>query len=318
MNPQPKLRYSVVIPVHNEQEDVAELTRRIGEALVESYEIIFVDDGSTDATWERLLELRKPDRVRLIRFRRNFGKAAALMAGFAATRGELVFTMDGDLQDDPAETPRFVEALESGYDLVSGWKKRRHDPGTKVIASRLFNFVVRKLTGVELHDMNCGFKLYRGELAREVRIYGELHRFIPALAAWRGYRVGEIEVQHRPRLHGRSKYGLSRLFKGFVDLVTVLLTAQYGARPAHGFGWAALGSGALAGGSFVLMLPALGVRFAVGDVGFVVWPVLLCLTLLFGLGAVILMAAGWVAEVAVAGRLRDDPAALYSIEERLD
>ena len=318
MNSQPKLRFSVVVPVHNEQEDVEELTRRIDAALRESYEIVFVDDGSTDATWERLTRLRDPGRVRLIRFRRNFGKAAALMAGFQATRGELVFTMDGDLQDDPAEMGRFVEALDSGYDLVSGWKKRRHDPGTKVVASRIFNFVVRKLTGVELHDMNCGFKLYRGDLAREVRIYGELHRFIPALAAWRGYRIGEIEVQHRPRVHGRSKYGVSRLFKGFVDLGTSLLTAQYGARPAHGFGWVALGSAALAGLSFVAMLPLLGFSLEIGQAYFAIWPVALVSTLFFGLSAVILMAAGWLAEVAIAGRLRDDPASLYSIEERLD
>lgn len=319
MNLQPKLRYSVVVPVHNEQDDVEELTRRIDEAFQDSYEIIFVDDGSTDATWERLLALREAGRVRLIRFRRNFGKAAALMAGFQATRGELVFTMDGDLQDDPAEAPRFVAALESGYDLVSGWKKRRHDPGTKVLASRIFNFVVRKTTGVDLHDMNCGYKIYRGELAREVRIYGELHRFIPALASWRGYRVGEIEVQHRPRLHGRSKYGMSRLFKGFVDLVTALVTAQYGARPAHGFGWAALGAGSLGVVSFGAMLPALGLRFEmIGGADIALWPPLLGLALFFGLSAVILMAAGWVAEVAVAGRLRDDPASLYSIEERLD
>ncbi len=207
---------SVVIPVHNEQDDVAELTHRLTEVLGPDDEIIFVDDGSSDATWQRLEKLHQPDRVRLIKFRTNFGKAAALMAGFALTRGELVFTMDGDLQDDPSEIPRFIERLDEGFDLVSGWKKTRHDPINKVIASRIFNSCVRRLTRVNLHDMNCGFKCYRGDLARSVRIYGELHRFIPALAAHGGYRVGEIEVRHQARKHGRSRStAFSRLFKGF-------------------------------------------------------------------------------------------------------
>ena len=257
----PSIEYSVVIPVHNEEADVQELARRTMAEIGDSAELIFVDDGSTDNTWQRLMEIAEPDRIRLIRFRRNFGKAAALMAGFAATRGKIVFTMDGDLQDDPAEIPRFLEQMQKGFGLVTGYKKKRHDPINKVVASRIFNFVVRKLTKLNLHDMNCGFKCYRGELARGLRIRGELHRFIPAMAAAEGYSVGEIGVRHHARRHGRSKYGVSRLFKGFVDLITVMLLTEYRYRPAHGFGWAALACLAL---SVVTALTALGIGMLVG------------------------------------------------------
>jgi dolichol-phosphate mannosyltransferase len=313
---------SVVIPVRNEQDDVEELARRIAEQLRESYEIIFVDDGSTDATWDRLRSLVFPGRVKAIRFRRNFGKAAALMAGFAATRGALVFTMDGDLQDDPAEIPRFVQKLDEGFDLVAGFKRKRHDPFNKVVASRLFNFVVRKLTRLNLHDMNCGFKLYRGEVARGVRIYGELHRFIPALAAAEGYRIGEIEVQHHARVHGKSKYGVSRLFKGFVDLITILLITTYRTRPAHGFGWVALTSFVLSLACAVVALPLLaGFDIHIADRYFTTtwlgWALSLK-SLFFAVAAVVLMAAGWVAEVAIRAPLAADPASQYAVEERLE
>ncbi len=298
-----KPEISVVVPVHNEQDDVAELARRLTETLGPDDEIVFVDDGSADATWEKLEKLHRPGRVRLVKLRANFGKAAALMAGFARTRGEIVFTMDGDLQDDPGEIPRFVEKLNEGFDLVSGWKKRRRDPFGKIVASRIFNVCARSLTRTPLHDMNCGFKCYRGELARRVRIYGELHRFIPALAARRGYRVGEIEVRHRARRHGRSKYGFNRLFKGVFDLITVLLITRFAERPAHGFGFAALGCGAAAlgaGGAWVAfprMLPLGG------------------LALFFALSAVILFAAGWAAEIAVAHMAAERAAPRFDIEE---
>ena len=309
---------SVVIPVRNEEEDVRELARRIGESLELPHEIIFVDDGSTDRTWQRLLELQQPGRIRLIRFRRNFGKAAALMAGFEASRGEIVFTMDGDLQDDPSEMPRFLDKLNEGYELVSGWKKTRHDPLSKVIASRLFNFVVRKLSRLELHDMNCGFKAYRGRLARELRIYGELHRFIPLVAAERGYRVGEIEVRHHPRRHGRSKYGFSRLFKGFFDLVTTVLTTRYGARPGHGFGCAALASFGLSAAFVVAYLLLPNYLFEVGDKFFPAWHALGLVAVFFALSGMTALAAGWVAETVVAAGLRQSPERLYAVEERLD
>ena len=298
-----KPEISVVVPVHNEQDDVAELARRLLEALGPDDEIVFVDDGSADATWEELEKLHRPGRVRLVKLRANFGKAAALMAGFARTRGETVFTMDGDLQDDPGEIPRFIAKLNEGFDLVSGWKKKRRDPLGKVIASRIFNVCACSLTRVNLHDMNCGFKCYRGELARRVRIYGELHRFIPALAAWQGYRVGEIEVRHSARRHGRSKYGFSRLFKGFFDLITVLLVTRFADRPAHAFGFAALGCA----------LAALGPA-----AGWIAFPQMLPLggwALFFALSAVVLFAAGWTAEIAVANASGERAAPRFDIEE---
>jgi dolichol-phosphate mannosyltransferase len=298
-------RISIVIPVHNEQDDVAELTARLRQVLGDSYEIIFVDDGSTDETWRRLLALHEPGRVRLVRFRRNFGKTSALMAGFARTRGDIVFTMDGDLQDDPNEIPRFLAALDNGYDLVTGWKKKRHDPAHKVVASRLFNAVVRLTTGLALHDINCGFKAYRGKLARALNIYGEQHRFIPVLAAALGYRVGEIEVEHHARLHGRSKYGFSRLFKGFFDLVTVLLITRFSERPSHAFGFAAMAcaAGALLCSAAALFFPFSWLLLKAG----VLWA-----------GVIVLLAAGWVAEVvahnAPAPRRRSEDL----IEEQFD
>ena len=175
--------------------------------------------------------------MRAIRFRRNFGKAAALTAAFQAARGDLVFTLDGDLQDDPAEIPRFLAELEKGYDVVSGWKKTRHDPWHKVYPSRVFNWMVSRVSGCRLHDHNCGFKLYRGEVLREIGIYGELHRFIPVLAHARGFRVAEVEVRHRSRRHGASKYGFSRFFKGFLDLLTVRFLTRFRQRPLHVLGW---------------------------------------------------------------------------------
>ncbi|MBI3694629.1 MAG: glycosyltransferase family 2 protein [Acidobacteria bacterium] len=273
---------SVVIPVANEQTTIEPLCRALEQAAPSPYEILFVDDGSTDGTWEEITKLHQAGRARGIRFRRNFGKTAALQAGFAATRGDVVFTLDGDLQDDPQEIPRFLEMLEQGCDLVSGWKKHRQDPFTKVIASRVFNVVVRWVSGVKLHDINCGFKAYRGELARALPLQGDWHRFTPLLAHAMGYRVGELVVTHHPRRHGRSHYGVSRLFKGFLDLITVMLVTRYEQRPSHGFGLAALV--AVAAGVVLLVLPW--------------WPYLIlgvaCLV-----SAVVLLAAGLVAEILV-------------------
>ncbi len=171
--------------------------------------------------------------MRGLRFRRNFGKAAALSAGFSHARGELVMTLDADLQDDPREIPRFLAAMQNNLDVVSGWKKVRNDPWHKVFPSRIFNSLVSKLTGVKLHDHNCGMKCYRREIFDEVQLYGELHRFVPVLAASRGYRVGEIEINHRPRKFGRSKYGFERFIKGFLDLLTVKFLTGFGQRPQH-------------------------------------------------------------------------------------
>ena len=242
---------TVVIPVFNEADSLASLHAELDEvARQQGYilEILFVDDGSTDASWSEIESLALRDsRVRGIRFRRNFGKAAALNAGFEAARGALVLTLDADLQDDPREIPNFLAAMERDLDVVSGWKQLRHDPWHKVGPSRVFNWLVGALTGVRLHDHNCGFKCYRREIFSEVKIYGELHRFVPVLAAARGWRVGEVVVQHRPRRFGQSKYGMRRFVKGFLDLLTVYFLTGFGRRPQHLLGTLGL-MGCLAGG----------------------------------------------------------------------
>ncbi len=233
---------SVVVPVYDERDSLPALYAEIGEvarAAQLELEIIFVDDGSTDGSWPIIAELAgEHAEVHGIRFRRNFGKAAALSAGFRAARGDIIFTLDADLQDDPAEIPRFLALLnetKSGQrlDVISGWKRVRRDPWHKVWPSRIFNHMVSWLTGVHLHDHNCGMKCYRAEVFREVRLYGELHRFIPVLAAARGFRVGEIEINHRPRRFGHSKYGVRRFVKGFLDLLTVKFLTGFGQRPQH-------------------------------------------------------------------------------------
>ena len=228
---------SAVIPVLNEAESLAALYGELSEVAREhgyDLEIVFVDDGSTDGSWQEIERLAAADvRVKGLRFRRNFGKAAALAAGFRHVQGALVFTLDGDLQDDPQAIPLFLVAMEKGLDVASGWKRVRHDPWHKVLPSRVFNFLVSWLTGVWLHDHNCGMKCYRAPIFHEVRLYGELHRFIPVLAAARGYTVGEIEINHRPRRFGHSKYGVRRFVKGFLDLLTVKFLTGFGQRPQH-------------------------------------------------------------------------------------
>lgn len=231
------VEWSIVVPVFNEQESLPELLSRIGTVAQEhgkSYEVCLVDDGSSDDSWQVIEQLAAEcSEVRGIRFRRNFGKAAALSAAFEAVQGRVVFTMDADLQDDPAELPNLLAKMDEGFDVVSGWKQVRHDPWHKVLPSRLFNWLVSWLTGVKLHDHNCGLKAYRGEVVKQVQLYGERHRFIPVLAAAQGYTVSEIPVQHQARKHGASKYGFERFIKGFLDLLTVYFLTGYGTRPQH-------------------------------------------------------------------------------------
>lgn len=229
---------SAVIPVFNEEESLAALhaeLMEVADANGYDLEVIFIDDGSKDSSWKTIERLAKEDsRVRGIRFRRNFGKSAALSAGFEEARGEFVFTLDADLQDDPQEIPSFLAAMhDQELDVVSGWKKKRLDPWHKVGPSRVFNWLVGVLTGVRLHDHNCGFKCYRREVLGEVRIYGDLHRFVPVLAAARGWKVGEIVVNHRPRKFGYSKYGVGRIIRGFLDLFTVYFLTGFNQRPQH-------------------------------------------------------------------------------------
>lgn len=231
---------SVVIPVYNEEDNVKLLHKKVTKELkriTSRYEIIFVDDGSTDRTLKRLQKLADEDsKVTILTFYRNFGKANALHAGFQHATGDIVFTMDGDLQDDPAEFKQFLKKMEKGFDLVTGWKFHRKDPLTKKIPSKFFNYLIRKMTGVDIHDSNCGFKAYRKEVLQQIDVYGEFHRYIPIIANWRGFRVGEIKVKHHKRTHGRSKYGLERLLKGFMDLLTISFLTKYGRSPLYLFG----------------------------------------------------------------------------------
>ena len=231
---------SIIVPVFNEEDSLEELHRQITSVETETnqaFEIIFADDGSKDNSWNVLKKLATANNnVKCIRFRRNFGKAAALRACAAETTAPLVMTMDADLQDDPAEIPRFIEALGEDYDLISGWKEKRNDPLGKTLPSKVFNWLIGLMTGVKLHDHNCGFKLYRREIFDEVKLYGEMHRFVPVLATAKGFRVTEIPVNHRAREHGVSKYGLERLPKGFLDLLTVSFLTGYNQRPQHVIG----------------------------------------------------------------------------------
>jgi glycosyltransferase involved in cell wall biosynthesis len=231
---------SVVVPLLNEDESLAELTGRIRQALDGKlgYEIIFVDDGSTDSSWEVISGLAATDeRVGGIRLRRNYGKSTALDQAFRRVKGRVVVTMDADLQDDPFEIPELVGMIDSGYDLVSGWKKVRHDPVSKTIPSRFFNFTTSLVTGIRLHDFNCGLKAYRREVVERLELYGEMHRYIPLLAFWDGYKkIGEKVVQHHPRKFGESKFGLSRFINGFLDLVTLIFINRYLQKPMHFFG----------------------------------------------------------------------------------
>lgn len=210
------------------------------------YELLFVDDGSTDKSFQVLRDLRRNDNhVKVVRFRRNYGKSAALSVGFEKALGDVVITMDADLQDDPAEIPSLVKRINDGFDLVSGWKKVRKDPMSKTIPSRFFNFVTSVLTGIKIHDFNCGLKAYKKEVVKTVKVYGELHRYVPVLAHWEGFKVGEMVVQHRPRKYGKTKFGIGRFWKGFLDLLTALFTTRYLRRPLHLFGfWGMLFAGA--------------------------------------------------------------------------
>jgi len=311
---------SFVIPVLNEAESLHRLISEIQAVANEQlfdYEIIFVDDGSTDNSWDVIVDAHEQDpRVVGVRFRRNFGKAAALNAGFQLAEGEIVFTLDADLQDDPNEIPRFLEVLKTqDLDVVSGWKKKRHDPWHKVGPSRAFNLMVSKLTGVRLHDHNCGFKCYRSEVLEEIQLYGELHRFVPVLAASRGWRVGEVVVNHREREFGKSKYGVKRIIKGFLDLLTVHLVTGYGNRPQHLLGSLGMSCFAISG----LTMTILTFWWVVHRVTQVSDPIHLHERALFyfsiagGIIGIQLLTTGFLAELITKKTVRDEQ--IYSVKD---
>jgi dolichol-phosphate mannosyltransferase len=256
---------SVVVPVHDEEQSVEPLFEELRAALEplgRSWEAVFVDDGSTDASFAALTRVHAENgNVKIVRLRRNFGKAAALAAGFRHAAGDVVVTIDADLQDDPAEIPRLLAKLDEGFDLVSGWKAERRDPLSRRLLSRIFNSVVGRVSGLRLHDLNCGLKAYRADVVRTLRIYGELHRFLPVLAHDRGYRVAELPVNHRRRRHGKSRYGVERYLRGLLDFLTVWFMGRYRHRPLHLFG----GLGLVMGGIGTALLVYLTVLKATGE-----------------------------------------------------
>ncbi len=235
-------KISVVIPVYNEAESLETLNLKIISiisSLTNNYEIIYIDDGSNDNSFEVLKKIKEDNSIKIIQFRRNFGKSAALSAGFKEASGDLIITMDADLQDDPSEIPNFIKKINKGCDLVSGWKKNRKDPLIKIISSKIFNFVVAKLTGIKIHDFNCGFKVYRKEVIKNIDVYGELHRFLPVLAHQKGFKISELIINHNKRQFGKSKYGkfgLRRLKNFFLDTINVFLLTKYAKKPSHFFG----------------------------------------------------------------------------------
>jgi glycosyltransferase involved in cell wall biosynthesis len=292
-----EVELSILVPVYNEAGSLVQLHQEITSACAQlgrSYEIVFVDDGSRDGTAAVLDQLADTDaHCFVLHFRRNFGKSPALAAGFEHVRGEIVVTLDADLQDDPALIPIFLERIEAGADVVSGWKQKRHDPLEKTLPSRLFNAVVRKLTGVELRDFNSGFKAYRSECIQELRVYGGFHRYLPVFAHDRGFKVEEVVVQHRARQHGQSKFGSRRYIDGLLDLTTVLLLTRFRTQPLHFFGV----PGLLVLGAGLLVLTYLTVLWCLGH------PVgtrpLLTLGVLLTITGVQILCVGLVAEVVV-------------------
>lgn len=310
------LDVSVVVPVRNEAGTVAELARQVAVAADDAElalaEILFVDDGSTDGSWAALAELaaREP-RVRALRLRRNFGKATALDVGIRESTGAVIVTMDADLQDDPAELPRFLAAMTDDVDLVSGWKQGRRDPLGKTLPSRFFNWVTARLSGVPLHDFNCGYKAYRREIFETITLYGELHRYVPVLAHGRGFRVAELPVRHHPRRYGRSNYGVERMAKGFLDLLTVLMLSRFASRPGHLFGGLGLALGAV---GFAVLAYLSGLKLLTGaEIGD---RPLLLLGVMLAIIAVQVTLFGVLGELIVSRTAPRPPAAL--IRERRD
>lgn len=308
-------KLTIVIPLLNEEESLQILRDQINEACTKAsldYEILFIDDGSTDGSWTVLSDLAsKHSNIKVIRFRKNYGKSAALAVGFQEAEGDYVITMDADLQDDPFEIPNLYNKLVSeNWDLVSGWKKIRHDPVSKTLPSKLFNYVTGKMVGLRLHDFNCGFKIYRNEVVKDVHVYGELHRYIPALAHLSGFKVTEHPVIHHPRKFGKSKFGMDRFVKGFLDLATVLFITRYMRRPLHFFG--GLGSIFLAGGLGINLWLTIG--WFNGEIAISKRPILFLGILLTILG-IQFMSTGFIGEMITKMYSKTES---YSIRKKLN
>lgn len=310
-----KPKLSFVIPAKNEEGSVEILFQEILLSVknLKTFEIIFIDDGSTDNTFKVLKKLSKKDkRVRVISLRGNFGKSTALQVGFNCARGDIIFTMDADLQDNPREIPNFLKKIDSGYDLVSGWKRQRHDPQVqKVIPSRIINFLTRFLTGVPIHDTNCGFKAYRRIVVENLNLYGELYRFIPIIAHRQNFKVGEVEVLHRQRRHGKTKYGWGRGIKGILDLLTIIFLTGFIRRPGHFFGTLGIGSFSL---GFLIGIYIAYLRITTGSTQ--ARHPLLFLGMLLMIIGVQLISTGLLAEMIVYGRGKLDYTA--AIKETLN
>jgi glycosyltransferase involved in cell wall biosynthesis len=307
---------SVVIPLLDEEESLPELSLMLESELRKiagsKWEVIFIDDGSKDKSFEVIKEINaRNKRFKCIRFRRNYGKSAALAVGFRQARGKYVATMDADLQDDPKELENLLNKIKEGYDLVSGWKKKRYDPISKTLPSKFFNFVTSIASGVKLHDFNCGLKLYRREVIKTVNVYGEMHRYIPALAHWEGFKVTELPVSHHPRQYGKTKFGLSRFVNGFLDLLTVLLTTRYMKRPLHFFG--ATGSLIALLGLFINIY--LTIEWVLGNTYLSNRPLAL-----FGIGMIIVgvqfISIGLIAEI-ITKSMNESQSINYSIKEKI-
>lgn len=314
---------SILVPVYNEAESLEQLCQEISDvARAGGYdqEIIFVDDGSDDGSWDVMSRLAASDsQIKCLRFRKNFGKASALQAGIDTASGRFVMTMDADLQDDPAELPNFLALIEQGYDVVSGWKKTRRDPLSKRLPSKLFNWLVSWLSSVNLHDHNCGLKLYRREVFEDFKLYGERHRFIPVLAAARGWKVAEMPVNHRPRLHGHSKYNWRRLPKGFLDLITISFLTGFNHRPQHllgGFGLASFGLGTIG-------MVWMAIYWVLRMVFYPEWePLHRRPVVIYSLGALLLgaqlLCMGFLAELLTSYNLHNSDRTTYSISQRIN
>jgi len=306
---------SAVVPLLDERESLAELAQRLTAVLEslagDAYEVIFVDDGSRDGSFDVIRSLHAQNRrIHGIRFRRNYGKSAALAVGFERARYGLVVTLDADLQDDPNEIPKLLAMIEEGYDVVSGWKHVRHDPLEKRLPSKLFNAVTSLVSGIRLHDFNCGLKAYRAEVTRTLTIYGEMHRYIPALAHWEGFRVTELPVQHHRRKYGRSKFGASRYVKGFLDLLTVVLTTRYLKRPLHLFG--SIGTLLLVAGFAIALV--LTIEWALGGTYLTNRPLLL-MAVAFMIVGMQLISIGLIGELVVR---QSQSTREYHIREQLE